>query len=150
MKKCSLIFILFLLTQSCSIKYKPNQINAIRCNLFSKSTKQEYIFNSKGKLFYKDINNKLRPLKKKIISESGSNNHVKEFNSSRQGDYLNIKIITYFENISNQELHETIDRINLRKKILISIHKHGNSSFKSKGRCEFIPYKSVNEISKWS
>ena len=150
MKKSFLIFILFLLTQGCNTKYKPNQINAIKCNLFSNSTKQEYIFNSKGKLYYKDSNNKLRPLKKKIISESGNNNHVKEFNSSRQGDYLNIKINTYFENISNQELHETVDRINLRKKILISTHKHGNSSFKSKGRCEFIPYKSVNEVSKWS
>ena len=96
MKKSFLIFILFLLTQGCDTKYKPNQINAIKCNLFSKSTKQEYIFNSKGKLYYKDSNNKLRPLKKKIISQSGNNNHVKEFNSSIQGDYLNIKIKTYF------------------------------------------------------
>ena len=52
--------------------------------------------------------------------------------------------------ISNQELHETIDRINLRKKVLVSIHRHGNNSFKSKGKCEFIPYKSVGEVSKWS
>ena len=150
MKKENLIFILFFLIQGCTNDFKPNDINAIRCNLFSNSTKQEYIFNSKGELFYKDSNNKLRPLEKRIISQSGDNNHVKVFNSSRKGNYLNIKIRTYFENISNQDLHETIDRINLSKKVLISIHKHGNSSFKSIGKCKFIPYKSVGEVSKWS
>ena len=149
-KKGYFFFILFLLIQSCTTKYKPNEINAIRCNLFSNSTKQEYIFNSRGKLYFKDTNNKLRPLKKKIISQSGNNNHVKVFISSREGDYLNIKINTYFENISNQELHETIERINLRKKFLVSIHKYGNNSFKSKGKCEFVPYKTVGEVSKWS
>ena len=150
MKKGYSFFILYLLIQSCSTEYKPNEINAIRCNLFSKSNKQEYIFNSKGKLYYKDTNNKLRPLQKKIISQSGNNNHAKVFKSSREGDYLNIKVNTYFENISNQQLHETIDRINLRKKILVSTHKHGKNSFKSKGKCEFVPYKSVVEVSKWS
>ena len=150
MKKENFIFILFLLLQGCSNEFKPNEINAIRCNIFSNSTKQEYIFDSKGKLYYTDTNNKLKLLKKKIISQSGNNNHVKVFKSSREGYYLNIKISTYFENISNQELHETIDRINLRKKILISIHRHGNNSFKSKGKCKFIPYKSVGEVSKWS
>ena len=67
MKKGYSFFILYLLIQSCSTEYKPNEINAIRCNLFSKSNKQEYIFNSKGKLYFKDTNNKLRHLQKKII-----------------------------------------------------------------------------------
>ena len=142
-------FIFLLLIQSCSQnQYKPNQLNAISCDLFS--SKQEYLFNSKGNLFYYESENKIKPLKKKIISESGNNNHVKEFSSEIRGDILTIKIRTYFENISNQELHETVDKIHLKKRILISTHKHGNNAFKSKGRCKFIPYKSIKEVSKWS
>ena len=122
-------------------------MNAVRCELFS--TKQEYLFNSKGSLFYYD-SGKIRPLIKKIISESGNNNHVKVFSSELKKDILIIKIKTYFENISNQELHETIDKIHLKKRVLISIHKHGNNSFQSKGKCKFIPSTSIKEVSKWS
>tara|TARA_Y100000589_G_C26868671_1_gene513000 strand:- start:113 stop:565 length:453 start_codon:yes stop_codon:yes gene_type:complete len=143
------VFIFLLLIQSCSQNsYKPNQLNAISCDLFS--SKQEYLFDSKGNLFYYETENKIKPLIKKIISESGINNHVKEFASELKGDILKIKIKTYFENISNQELHETVDKIHLKKKILISTHKHGNNAFQSKGRCKFIPYKSIKEVSKWS
>tara|TARA_Y100000589_G_scaffold284808_1_gene283940 strand:- start:17 stop:466 length:450 start_codon:yes stop_codon:yes gene_type:complete len=143
-----IVFILLLLIQSCSQNsYKPNQLNAISCELFS--TKQEYLFNSKGALFYYD-SGKIRPLIKKIISESGNNNHVKVFSSELKKDILIIKIKTYFENISNQELHETIDKIHLKKRVLISIHKHGNNSFQSKGKCKFIPSTSIKEVSKWS
>ena len=143
-----IVFILLLLIQSCSQNsYKPNQLNAISCQLFS--TKQEYLFNSKGSLFYYD-SGKIRPLIKKIISESGNNNHVKVFSSELKKDILIIKIKTYFENISNQELHETIDKIHLKKRVLISIHKHGSNSFQSKGKCKFIPSTSIKEVSKWS
>ncbi len=143
-----LVFIFVLLIQSCSqLSYKPNQLNAISCDLFS--SKQEYLFNSKGNLFYYE-SEKIKPLIKKIISESGNNNHVKEFSSELKGDILRIKIKTYFENISNQELHETVDRIHLKKRILISTHKHGNNAFQSKGKCKFIPYQSIKEVSKWS
>ena len=143
------VLIFFLLIQSCGQNsYKPNQLNAISCDLFS--TKQEYIFNSKGNLFYYESGKIFKPLIKKIISESGNNNHVKVFSSELKKDILTIKIKTYFENISNQELHETIDKIHLKKKILISIHKHGNNSFQSKGKCKFVPNKSIKEVSKWS
>ena len=143
------VFIFFFLIQSCGQNsYKPNQLNAISCDLFS--TKQEYLFNSKGNLFYYESGKIIKPLIKKIISESGNNNHVKVFSSELKKDILTIKIKTYFENISNQELHETIDKIHLKKKILISIHKHGNSSFQSKGKCKFVPNKSIKEVSKWS
>ena len=143
------VLIFFLLIQSCGQNsYKPNQLNAISCDLFS--TKQEYLFNSKGNLFYYESGKKIKPLIKMIISESGNNNHVKVFSSELKKDILNIKIKTYFENISNQELHETVDKIHLKKKILISTHKHGNNAFQSKGRCKFIPYKSIKEVSRWS
>ena len=143
------VFIFFFLIQSCGQNsYKPNQLNAISCDLFS--TKQEYLFNSQGNLFYYESGKKIKPLIKKIISESGNNNHVKVFSSELKKDILTIKIKTYFENISNQELHETIDKIHLKKRILISIHKHGNNSFKSKGKCKFVPNKSIKEVSKWS
>ena len=112
------VFIFLLLIQSCSQNsYKPNQLNAISCDLFS--TKQEYLFNSKGNLFYYESGKIIKPLIKKIISESGNNNHVKVFSSELKKDILTIKIKTYFENISNQELHETIDKIHLKKRILI-------------------------------
>ena len=138
-----------ILIQSCSsISYKPNDINAIRCRLFS--TDQEYIFSPNGKLYYLDNNKNIRPLRKIIISESGLNNHIKVFTSKRVGNWLIIRIKTSFENIKDQPIHETVDRIDLKNRVLISVHKHGSNDFKSKGKCKYIPVKSIKEVSKWS
>ena len=149
--KLKLLYIplIAILLQSCSsTKYKPNDINAISCNIFS--TTQEYIFSPKGKLYYLDSNKNIRPLQKIIISDSGLNKHIKIFTSKRIGNWLIIRIKTSFENIKDQPIHETVDRIDIKRRILISVHKHGINDFKSKGYCRFIPVKSVREVSKWS
>ena len=46
-----------------------------------------------------------RHLQKIIISESGLNKHVKVFTSKRVGNWLIIRIKTYFENIKDQPVH---------------------------------------------
>tara|TARA_Y100001968_G_C19403492_1_gene742334 strand:- start:48 stop:500 length:453 start_codon:yes stop_codon:yes gene_type:complete len=147
-RRCLILAIPILIQGCTSTSYKPNDINAIRCNLFS--TTQEYIFSPKGKLFYLDSNKNIKPLKKIVISESGLNKHIKVFTSKRVGNWLIIRIKTSFENIKDQPIHETVDRINIKKRLLISVHKHGTNDFKSKGNCKFIPFKSVREVSKWS
>jgi len=144
-----LILTLAILIQGCSTtSYNPNGINAISCDIFS--TKQEYIFSPKGRLFYLDGDKNIKPLKKIIISESGLNRHVKVFTSKRVGNWLVIRITTSFENIKDQPIHETVDQLDIKNRVLISVHKHGRNDFKSKGKCKFIPVKSIGEVSKWS